>query len=144
MLVGCVVALLAAVGVAPARGDVIRLSRPQALRALASPAPSGAPQVAVRVLAGAPSVTTGSASGVTTTSATIAGTVNANGRPTTYHFESGTTTAYGARAPSPDAVAGSDSTARAVSASLTGLLPGTTYHFGSSRRTRVGRPRGTT
>jgi len=129
VLVGCVVALLAAVGVAPARGDVIRLSRPQALRALASPAPSGAPQVAVRVLAGAPSVTTGSASGVTTTSATIAGTVNANGRPTTYHFESGTTTAYGARAPSPDAVAGSDSTARAVSASLTGLLPGTVYHF---------------
>src|SRR6185503_7505735 len=66
-LVGCVVALSAAVGVPPARGDVIRLSRPQALRALASPAPTGSPQVAVRVPAGAPSVTTGTASGVSMT-----------------------------------------------------------------------------
>ena len=73
-------------------------------------------------------MTTDDASTVTTTSATVAGTVNANGR-TTYHFDDGTTTAYGSRAPSPDAVAGSDSTAHLVSVTLTGLLPGTTYHF---------------
>jgi hypothetical protein len=113
---------------APARADVIRVSRHQALRALASPPPSGPRHLAVRALAGAPSATTGAASAVTSTSATVAGTVDPNGRRSTYHFDSGTTTAYGSRTPSPDALAGSDRTAHAVSASLTGLLPGTVYH----------------
>ena len=41
--------------------------------------------------------TTGAASGVTTAAATVAGSVNPRGSPTTYHFEFGPTTAYGRR-----------------------------------------------
>ena len=125
----CVIALLLAALVPPARADVLRLSRPETLRALARPAPGAERHVTASARAGAPTVTTGSASAVTSTSATVNGTVNPNGRPTTYHFDYGTTTAYGSLAPSPDAGVGSDQIAHAVSASLTGLLPGTMYHY---------------
>jgi hypothetical protein len=128
-MVVCVVALLAAAVVPSARADVVRLSRQEALAALARPAAKAVPAVAAQARAGAPTVTTGTASAVTAASATVGGMVNPNGRRTTYHFDYGTTTAYGSLAPSPDAVAGSDRTAHAVSVSLTGLLPGTTYHF---------------
>jgi hypothetical protein len=77
-----------------------------------------------------PIVATGSASGVGTTSATVAGSVNPNGRATTYHFEYGTSTSYGSQAPaSPDPSAGSGTTSQPVSANLTGLSPGSTYHY---------------
>ena len=39
------------------------------------------------------------------------------------------TTAYGQRSPAADAVVGADSAAHAVTQSLTGLLPSTTYHY---------------
>ena len=136
------VALLSGVIAAPAAADVVRLSRAQTLRALARPAPSVAPGASARALAGAATVTTGAASAITTTSATVTGTVGPNGRRTTYHFDYGTTTAYGSRAPTPDAAAGSDNTVHGVSASLTGLLAGTMYHFRlvatSSRGTTAG------
>ena len=77
----------------------------------------------------APTVTTGSATGVTSAAATIAGTVNPNGLASTYHFEYGTTTSYGSVAPVPDGSAGSGTTATAVSANLSGLTASTTYHF---------------
>jgi hypothetical protein len=130
-VVVCVVALLATAVVPSARADVVRLSRQQALAALARPVPRALPGMAARVRAGAPTVTAGTASAVTAASATVGGTVNPNGRRTTYHFDYGTATAYGSLAPSPDAVAGSDRTAHAISVSLTGLLPATTY--GTSR-----------
>jgi hypothetical protein len=76
-----------------------------------------------------PSATTGSATGVTSTAATIAGTVNPNGLSTTYHFEYGTTTSYGTRTPAPDGSAGSGTTAAPVSANLSGLTASTTYHY---------------
>ena len=77
-----------------------------------------------------PTVVTGPASAVGTTSATLAGTVNPNGQATTYHFEFGTSTSYGSRAPAPpDPSAGSSSTSQALSANLTGLSTGTTYHY---------------
>jgi hypothetical protein len=76
-----------------------------------------------------PDVTIGAASVITETGATLNGTVNPNGLPTTYHFEYGTTTAYGSRAPVPDADAGSGIAPQAVSAAISGLTPGTTYHF---------------
>jgi hypothetical protein len=77
-----------------------------------------------------PSVVTGSASAVGTNSATVAGSVNPNGQATVYHFEYGPSTTYGSRAPAPpDPSAGSGTTAQAVSANLTGLSPGTTYHY---------------
>ena len=74
-----------------------------------------------------PAVTTGSATGVSTNAATIAGTVNPNGLATSYHFEYGTTTGYGSSTAS--ASAGSASSALAESALLSGLSPNTAYHY---------------
>lgn len=75
-----------------------------------------------------PTATTGSASSITQTGATLSGTVNPNGAATTCTFEYGTTTAYGSSAPCSAAV-GSGTSGVAVSASVTGLAAGTTYHF---------------
>ena len=77
----------------------------------------------------APIVTTGSAGSVTTTSATLNGTVNPNGSATTYQFEYGTTPGYGSFAPASPVSIGSGSSAQAESVSLTGLAPSTTYDF---------------
>jgi len=74
-----------------------------------------------------PSATTGGVENVTATSATLTGKVNPEGTDTNYHFEYGTTTAYGAQTPSQDA--GSGTTDKAVSASISSLSPNTTYHY---------------
>lgn len=76
---------------------------------------------------GAPTITTGSATSVTTNSATLHGTVNPNGASTTYYFEYGTDTDYGLTTPSTDA--GSGTSDVSVSADITGLSASTTYHF---------------
>ncbi len=75
----------------------------------------------------APAVTTGSASAITATGASVAGRINPNGQATTYHFEYGTSIAYGSS--TPQTSAGSGSSDSSVSASLTGLRPHTTYHY---------------
>jgi hypothetical protein len=77
--------------------------------------------------ASAPSVSSLAASGVSTTAATLAGTVNPNGRETTWYFEYGTSTSYGTKTAAKSAGAGSASVA--VSAPLTGLASGRTFHF---------------
>lgn len=74
-----------------------------------------------------PSVTTGGASGVGATSATLKGSVNPEGQVTTYDFEYGTSTAYGNSTPSSHAGNGTASVSAA--ASLGSLTPGTTYHY---------------
>jgi hypothetical protein len=71
--------------------------------------------------------TTGAADSITTSSATLTGTVNPGGVQTTYHFEYGTGTSYGLSTPATDA--GSGSSATSVSAGITGLTPDTTYHY---------------
>jgi hypothetical protein len=75
----------------------------------------------------APTATTGSASNAAESSATVSATVNPHGTDTHYHFEYGTTTAYGTNTASANAGAGN--TDVGVSASLTGLAAGTTYHY---------------
>lgn len=77
----------------------------------------------------APAVVTGSASGVTSTSATLNGTVNPEGATTTYQFQYGTSTSYGSVAPAAPASAGSGSSAIGESANLTGLSASTTYDY---------------
>ncbi|WP_445150275.1 hypothetical protein [Baekduia sp. Peel2402] len=78
----------------------------------------------------APNVQTGAAAAVTAGSAELNGTIDTYGGQTTYHFEYGTTTAYGNRAPAgSEAPAGSSRTPRVVSRPVTGLQPGTTYHY---------------
>ncbi len=72
--------------------------------------------------------TTGLATGITTVAATLLGMVNPNGIATTAQFEYGLTTAYGSTASAtPSPVSGS--MVRAVSASISGLQSGTTYHY---------------
>ena len=75
----------------------------------------------------APTVTTSDATSVAASTATLNGSVNPNGLSTTYYFEYGTTTNYGSTTTSTDA--GTGTTAISVSADLTGLSEGTTYHF---------------
>ena len=75
----------------------------------------------------APTATTGAASSIGATTATLNGTVNPGGQSTTAQFQYGLTTAYGLTAPVSGTLTGT--TAQAVSANLTGLTPGTTYHF---------------
>ena len=74
-----------------------------------------------------PTVNTLAATAVTETSATLNGTINPNGLATTYYFQWGTTTAYGNTTTSGSA--GSGSANVNVSAGITGLSGGTTYHF---------------
>ena len=81
--------------------------------------------------AATPSATTLAATSLSGTGATLNGTVNANGSSTAVSFEFGLTTAYGSTATAtPTPVTGSSPTA--VSAVLTGLTPGTVYHFRAS------------
>jgi Concanavalin A-like lectin/glucanases superfamily len=75
----------------------------------------------------APTATTGAASGVGQSGATVNGTVNPNGSPTTYSFDYGTTTAYGSTTAATSA--GSGTTDVTATAALTGLAPSTTYHY---------------
>ena len=90
---------------------------------------------------GGPALTTGTANSITTTSATLNGTVNPNGFVTMAQFEYGLTTAYGSTA-SVTLSPNNGSTAQDVGANLSGLQAGTTYHYrltaGNSQGTGAG------
>jgi len=75
-----------------------------------------------------PTATTSAASSVASTSATLNGSVNANGSSTTVTFEYGTTTSYGSSVTATQSPA-TGSTTTSVSANLTGLSGCTTYHY---------------
>ena len=77
--------------------------------------------------AAAPTAITGTANAIGATVATLNGTVNPNGQPATVQFQYGNNTSYDSVAFLPGTVAGV--TAQGVSASIKGLLAGTTYHF---------------
>jgi hypothetical protein len=76
--------------------------------------------------AAAPAVTA-SASAVTSTSAQLNGTVNPGGLSTFWAFQYGTSTSYGQNTTPVGPLTGSSG--MAVSTLITGLQPGTTYHF---------------
>ena len=82
---------------------------------------------AVVTTSSAPTVTTSDASPVGTSSATLRGSVNPNGLSTTFWFEYGTSTSYGSKTSSHNA--GSGTSTRNESSSISGLKPATTYHF---------------
>lgn len=77
--------------------------------------------------AGAPLASTGSATAVNDTSATLNGTVGPNKEATNYYFEYGTTTAYGLA--SPTVSAGSGNATKDATSAIAGLAASTTYHF---------------
>jgi uncharacterized protein (TIGR02145 family) len=76
----------------------------------------------------APSATTQAATDITTTSATLHGVVNSNYLSTTVTFEYGTTESYGQTLTAIQSPVTGNSNAN-VTADLTGLAEGTTYHF---------------
>jgi hypothetical protein len=69
------------------------------------------------------------ASNVSQFAVTLNGTVSPGSIPTSYHFVYGTSTAYGQVAPTPDAAVPPADGDVQVEQELTGLAPGTTYHF---------------
>jgi hypothetical protein len=78
-----------------------------------------------------PDAITGDAAEVTQTAATIAGTLNPNGLPTTYAFEVGSEIVNGVPAYNTPtyAEAGSEASSAPVRLALVGLAPGITYHY---------------
>jgi PKD repeat protein len=92
--------------------------------------PGGAsigPLLSFVTLSSAPQATTGAATSVSRSSATVHGTVNPFGLDTTYYFQYGTSTGYGKS--TAHLGAGVGTSAAAVSGDLRGLTPGTEYHY---------------
>lgn len=82
----------------------------------------------LRRFAPLPVVATASATAVAATSATLNGSVNANGADASVSFEYGPSTSYGTTVSAvPVTVSGSGNTL--VSASISGLTPGLSYHY---------------
>ncbi len=77
--------------------------------------------------AGSPAVATGGATKIGNASAVLNGTVNPNGHATQYDFTYGPTTAYGVTTTLHTVKAGTK--AVAVATTITGLTPGTPYHY---------------
>jgi len=88
---------------------------------------SGGGSLSAARAAQGPSASTSLASAATDSTATLNGTVNPDGVATTYSFQYGTSSSYGSQTASQSA--GSGTTAQTVSATLSGLSPGATYHF---------------
>ncbi len=80
---------------------------------------------------------TGPASDISQTGATLTGTIDPGGQPTTYVWELGTTTAYGT---SVYGSTGEGPGLEAVTLAVTGLLPGTTYHYRLVATTAAAQP----
>lgn len=74
-----------------------------------------------------PVAVTGAASSIGATSATLNGSVDPNGRATTYYFEYGSSTSYGTKTAVKSA--GSAANAQAVATGISGLQAGHVYHF---------------
>ena len=83
-----------------------------------------------------PIVTTGSASNLQPTGATLNGTIDPHGANTSYQFEYGPTTSYGFSVPVPAKEIGTKS--GAVSQTISGLISGRTYHFRLKATNSVG------
>jgi phosphodiesterase/alkaline phosphatase D-like protein len=74
-----------------------------------------------------PTAVTGAAGGITARGATVAGTLNPGGDAATYRVEYGTTTSYGETTSSVNVADGTSDVA--ASRTLSGLEPGTVYHY---------------
>ncbi len=98
-----------------------RVSLTAIVVALASVAPASAASAA------APTADTGGVQNVTHSSATLTGAVDPRGAATVVHFRYGPTRAYGTR--TPDVAIGAGNGRQPVSVQITGLAPGTRYHY---------------
>jgi hypothetical protein len=77
----------------------------------------------------APTVSTGAAGEVSVAAATFTGSIDPQGWETAYHFEYGTSTAYGSDWPTVPVALGGLEGQQSVSAYVERLLPGTVYHY---------------
>jgi hypothetical protein len=93
------------------------------------PTGQGTPNGPLQLASGPPLVATRAASAVTTTGASLNGTVDPNDLETSYRFEYGTGASYRISAPVPSALAGSGKLPEEVGQAITGLKPDTTYHY---------------
>jgi phosphodiesterase/alkaline phosphatase D-like protein len=84
----------------------------------------------------APGVRTGSASSITAATAVVSGVVNPLGRASVAWFDYGTTTSYGSSTALQDVGGGTQD--KNVTAMLSGLKAGTTYHFRAAARSSAG------
>jgi hypothetical protein len=101
------------------------------------------PKAFLATMAVPPTALTGDAviapASASASAATLHGTVNPLGATTTYHFEYGTTTAYGSRVPAGrDAPLGAGYASIKVAEALAGLQPATTYHYRLVAENRAG------
>ena len=78
-------------------------------------------------LGAAPGVLYGDPTNVTQSGATLQGSINPSDKATTYYFEYGTSMAYGTV--TPETTLPKSKAWQAVSAEITGLSPGSTYHY---------------
>jgi hypothetical protein len=85
------------------------------------------PQLVVTTGGAPPTATTVQPTSVTTTAATLNGTVDTGGQSTTYHFDYGPAATYGAQTPT--ATLPASSGPAPVSAPIGSLTAGTTYHY---------------
>jgi hypothetical protein len=76
-----------------------------------------------------PLASTGPAQNVTQNTATLTGSLNPLGQRTTYYFQYGTSTGYGANLPAGPVYAGSGESEVPEIAGASGLIPATTYHY---------------
>ena len=77
----------------------------------------------------APGVSTGTATALSQTSATVNGTVTPHKLDSTWYFEWGPTAAFGSSGPVPNPVVPATASRTDVNLGLTGLSPGTTYYY---------------
>lgn len=84
--------------------------------------------ITTSALAAAPAATTGAANNITQTSVKLHGSLKPNNEATTWHFEFGTTTAYGSSTQEQGTIAAGSGTT-AVTTDVGGLSAGTTYHY---------------
>jgi chitobiase/beta-hexosaminidase-like protein/fibronectin type III domain protein/NHL repeat-containing protein len=85
-----------------------------------------------------PSATTGAATAVTAAGAILNGTVSSNGSATTVTFQYGLTTGYGSIASAAQNPLAASASGSAVSAAVSGLACGTTYHYRVSGQNSAG------
>ena len=83
--------------------------------------------VGIALAAASPTVSTGSTSGVGDTSAVLGASVDPGGLQTTYRFQYGADPALGIQSAADSA--GSGTTSKAVTTTVTALTPGTTYYY---------------
>jgi virginiamycin B lyase len=94
-----------------------------------------------RIVLDPPQALTGEAGGLTPSTATLSAAILPRGAPTTAHFELGRTTAYGTMTVAQDV--GNEDASTLVSAPVTGLEPGTTYHYRIVAKSAIGTAVGT-